>query len=168
MSVRVRVPATSANLGPGFDALGLALALYNEVSAAETETVTVAIEGDVIVVGSSIDDTTVTTGAAYAFRRDPATDEWSEEQILRSSDASHWDGFGRAVAVEGDWIAIGSPLDDAQSYDFGSVTVFRFDALSGAWSEEQILTTADAASYDRFGSSVALSHFWSSPPAIPQ
>ena len=26
MSVRVRVPATSANLGPGFDALGVALA----------------------------------------------------------------------------------------------------------------------------------------------
>ena len=29
--VVVRVPATSANLGPGFDALGLALALYDEV-----------------------------------------------------------------------------------------------------------------------------------------
>ncbi len=32
--VRVRVPATSANLGPGFDALGLALALYDDVAAA--------------------------------------------------------------------------------------------------------------------------------------
>jgi homoserine kinase len=31
--VRVRVPATSANLGPGFDSLGLALALHDEVSA---------------------------------------------------------------------------------------------------------------------------------------
>lgn len=29
--VRVRVPATSANLGPGFDSLGLALGLYDEV-----------------------------------------------------------------------------------------------------------------------------------------
>ena len=29
--VRVRVPATSANLGPGFDALGLALTLYDDV-----------------------------------------------------------------------------------------------------------------------------------------
>ena len=34
--VRVRVPATSANLGPGFDALGLALALYDEVEAEVT------------------------------------------------------------------------------------------------------------------------------------
>ncbi|GAB3944736.1 homoserine kinase [Micromonospora vulcania] len=31
--VRVRVPATSANLGPGFDALGLALGLYDDVAA---------------------------------------------------------------------------------------------------------------------------------------
>ena len=31
-SVRVRVPATSANLGPGFDALGLAGTLYNEMT----------------------------------------------------------------------------------------------------------------------------------------
>lgn len=30
-SVRVRVPATSANLGPGFDALGLALGLHDHV-----------------------------------------------------------------------------------------------------------------------------------------
>jgi homoserine kinase len=32
-AVRVAVPATSANLGPGFDALGLALTLEDEVSA---------------------------------------------------------------------------------------------------------------------------------------
>lgn len=46
--VRVRVPATSANLGPGFDALGLALALHDEVAARVTATgcaVEVAGEG---------------------------------------------------------------------------------------------------------------------------
>ena len=31
--VRVRVPASTANLGPGFDALGLALGLYDVVTA---------------------------------------------------------------------------------------------------------------------------------------
>ncbi len=46
MRVHVRVPATSANLGPGFDALGLALALYNEVTASEADTVSVTIEGE--------------------------------------------------------------------------------------------------------------------------
>jgi len=46
LSARVRVPATSANLGPGFDALGLAWALYNEVQVSEADSVTVAIEGE--------------------------------------------------------------------------------------------------------------------------
>jgi homoserine kinase len=35
--VRVRVPATSANLGPGFDALGLALSLYDDVVVRVTD-----------------------------------------------------------------------------------------------------------------------------------
>src|SRR6202453_1051401 len=34
--VLVRVPATSANLGPGFDALGLALGLHDEIDVAVT------------------------------------------------------------------------------------------------------------------------------------
>ncbi len=46
MKVHVRVPASSANLGPGFDSLGLALALYNEVTAEEAEGVRVKVEGD--------------------------------------------------------------------------------------------------------------------------
>lgn len=46
MRVHVRVPATSANLGPGFDALGLALALYNEVIAEEADGVAVLIQGE--------------------------------------------------------------------------------------------------------------------------
>jgi len=44
--VSVRVPATTANLGPGFDALGLALSLHNEVVAAPADRVTVRIEGE--------------------------------------------------------------------------------------------------------------------------
>jgi homoserine kinase len=47
-AVSVRVPATSANLGPGFDALGLALALHDDVTARVTDggfAVTVAGEG---------------------------------------------------------------------------------------------------------------------------
>jgi len=46
--VRVRVPATSANLGPGFDALGLALGLHDEleVRALGTADVRVEVEGE--------------------------------------------------------------------------------------------------------------------------
>ena len=46
--VRVRVPATSANLGPGFDAFGIALGLYDEleVRALGSPGVTVEVTGE--------------------------------------------------------------------------------------------------------------------------
>jgi homoserine kinase len=45
--VVVRVPATSANLGPGFDAFGLALACYDQVEARVTRgRLTVRVEGE--------------------------------------------------------------------------------------------------------------------------
>jgi homoserine kinase len=44
--VHVTVPATSANLGPGFDALGLALTLYNEVEVRPAAKTTVTLEGE--------------------------------------------------------------------------------------------------------------------------
>src|ERR1700729_4233631 len=49
--VLVRVPATSANLGPGFDALGLALGLHDEVEARVT-----ASGLDIQVAGEGADD----------------------------------------------------------------------------------------------------------------
>ncbi|MCX6501805.1 MAG: homoserine kinase [Microbacterium sp.] len=46
-SVAVRVPATSANLGPGFDTLGLALSVYDEltVTALEAGRLEIEVEG---------------------------------------------------------------------------------------------------------------------------
>src|SRR3954469_5391260 len=44
--VIIRVPATSANLGPGFDALGLALDLYDEVTAAAADDVVISVTGE--------------------------------------------------------------------------------------------------------------------------
>ena len=45
--VTVRVPATSANIGSGFDCVGVALQLYNTISVEETESgVDIEIKGD--------------------------------------------------------------------------------------------------------------------------
>lgn len=45
--VRVRTPATSANLGPGFDTLGLALTLYDDLTARVVgDSFTVAVTGE--------------------------------------------------------------------------------------------------------------------------
>lgn len=68
-SVTVRVPATTANLGPGFDTLGLALSLYDEL----TVTVRDAPGATVEVIGVGADEVPtdesnlVVTAIAYTF-----------------------------------------------------------------------------------------------------
>ncbi|MET4781922.1 homoserine kinase [Glaciihabitans sp. UYNi722] len=68
-TVTVRVPATTANLGPGFDTLGLALSLYDELTVATRTEPGASVE--VIGVGSGevpIDSSNlVVTAIAYTF-----------------------------------------------------------------------------------------------------
>ena len=44
--MRARVPASTSNIGPGFDVLGLALGLYVEVSVEDADRLTVTSEGE--------------------------------------------------------------------------------------------------------------------------
>jgi homoserine kinase len=64
--VVVRIPATSANLGPGFDALGLALTLYNRL---EVERLPSGLEFVVRGEGADLLPTDETNLAYRAFRR---------------------------------------------------------------------------------------------------
>jgi homoserine kinase len=68
LTVHVRVPASSANLGAGFDALGLALALYNEVLAREADGVEVAVEGEGAGRLATGDRNVVARGVSAAYR----------------------------------------------------------------------------------------------------
>lgn len=45
-ALKIKIPATSANLGPGFDCLGLAIALYNEVTIKSSSYYSVSIKGE--------------------------------------------------------------------------------------------------------------------------
>ena len=68
-SVTVKVPATTANLGPGFDTLGLALSLYDELTVTVRDTPGATVE--VIGVGAGevpIDESNLVVRAiAYTF-----------------------------------------------------------------------------------------------------
>ncbi len=45
-SLTIRVPATTANLGPGFDCLGMALNLWNELTVETSRRLTIEVEGE--------------------------------------------------------------------------------------------------------------------------
>ena len=56
MKISVKVPATTANLGPGFDCLGMALPVYNTITIEETVLPGTGIEINAINNDSSTDD----------------------------------------------------------------------------------------------------------------
>lgn len=44
--MRIQIPATSANLGPGFDSLGLSIGLFNEVFITKQKITSISIKGE--------------------------------------------------------------------------------------------------------------------------
>jgi len=56
MKISVKVPATTANIGPGFDCLGMALPIYNTVTIEETVLPGTGIEINVIAENDLVDE----------------------------------------------------------------------------------------------------------------
>ena len=106
------------------------------------------------------------TGAVYVYAK--ASNEWILEQRI-SDEASRFsfnylessDNFGQAVAIEGDWLAVGAPGDDSHSgADTGAVYIFRKHPVGWVISQRIYDTYAGFTaleSGDQFGSSLALS-----------
>ncbi len=115
----------------------------------------VAVTGDVVLIGSRQDDDNGTnTGSVYVFRFNGAS--WIEQTKLLASDQAPGDMFGGSVAISGDAVVIGAAADDDNGTNSGSAYVFRHDGST--WIEEAKLLASDGVtSYDKFGSSVAIS-----------
>ncbi|NOQ74253.1 MAG: T9SS type A sorting domain-containing protein [Crocinitomix sp.] len=114
----------------------------------------VAISGDRAIVGAyTNDDDGDDSGSAYIFEL--VEDEWVETQKLTASDASEHDQFGRAVSISGDRVIVGAPRTSGDGSFSGSAYVFEL--LGDTWVEIEELTASDAAEYDYFGWSVAIS-----------
>jgi homoserine kinase len=115
-AVHVTVPATSANLGPGFDALGLALSLSNELDVAVAPTTKVTVEGEGAGRLPTGDKNVIVRALRLAY--DAAgrkADAWAVRCVNRIPPAR---GLGSSAAA---WVGgivagnalLGSPLDRA-------------------------------------------------------
>jgi homoserine kinase len=111
--VRVTVPASSANFGPGFDVLGVALALYNVAELTEADGLTVDIEGEGAASLPRDRRNVVVRGARLVFEtvgrpfRGLAVRQWNHIPPSRGlgSSASAW-----LAGVLGANALLGSPL----------------------------------------------------------
>lgn len=128
--------------------------------------ISVAVDRDVLVVGAyrersatagvnagpGLDEDAIFAGAVYVFRRQGAS--WAQEAYIKPSDVKPNAFFGRAVAVDGDVIAVGAYGDYEGILDSGAVYVFR--RVDGAWIEEAHFRPSNAKKADEFGIAVAL------------
>ncbi|RHX95667.1 hypothetical protein DLM76_01390 [Leptospira yasudae] len=144
--------------------------------------ISVAISGDTIVIGApfedsnqnfvsttaSSDESMLSSGAAYVFRRSGAT--WNFEAYLKPSNPDAYDCFGRFVAINGDTIVVGSPQEasldptiqsgsNASSDNAGSNVgaAYVFKRVGTTWSQEAYLKAQNPMANDRFGSEIGIS-----------
>ena len=108
------------------------------------------LDGDVAVLGAYSQE-----GLAFVFER--VAGSWIQTAVLKDPTPHDYDGFGLAVAVEGDVIAIGEPINDNDTSLPGSVFVYeRTGPPPGNWTLVQELKASNKASYDQFGIAVDL------------
>ncbi len=125
----------------------------------------VAVEGNVAVIGAYQHDTNdnADAGAAYVFIRDPLTGVWSEPVKLIADDGAENDWFGYSVAVDGDTIVVGARWHNGKA---GAAYVFTRNSMTRVWGNDPDLgnhriqtaklTASDGDAFDYFGHSVAV------------
>ena len=113
-TVEVRAPATTANLGPGYDCLGMALDIWNRLTvstlpAGSTPTVQVNGEGE----GELAGDTDNLTYRAMAFLYDEADTPISPLELVCQNGIPLSRGMGSsAAAIAGGLVAANALLDE--------------------------------------------------------
>jgi hypothetical protein len=124
-----------------------------DANAGDSFGTSVAIDGNIAVVGAYLNDSNGSDcGAVYVYELTGS--QWTERQKLAALDGSPGDQFGRSVAIEGNTIVVGSYYGDSNMPDTGSAYVFA--RLGSIWTQQQKLIAPDAVSNDRFGCSVSI------------
>jgi len=113
----------------------------------------VAIDGDIVIVGANGEDTGgAGAGAAYVFTKTGTT--WTQQQKIQASDLQAGDQFGWRVAISGDTVIVGATYEDTGGTDAGAAYVFTRSGTT--WTQQQKIQASDAQATDYFGWSVAI------------
>jgi len=138
----------------------------------------VAVSGDTVVVGAPFEDSNALgvngdgsnnnasgSGAVYVFVRSGTT--WSQQAYLKASNAAVGDRFGLSVAVSGDTVVVGAPLEDSNATGVNgdetdnsstnSGAVYVFVRSGTTWSQQAYLKASNTDIDDGLGMSVAVS-----------
>ena len=81
---------------------------------------------------------------------------WEQQADLVPTDPAYEDGLGSSVAIQGSLAFVGAPQKTVGSNRYAGA-VYVFARSSSGWTQQQELQPDDAAAYDLFGASVAVS-----------
>jgi len=118
--------------------------------------VSVAMAGDVAVVGASGENECGTnSGAAYVYERDSTDGAWSRAARLTPSECREGAFFGETVDVDGNRIIISASSEFFASPKSNAAYIFERDA-TGDWAEAARLTGAVGREEGAFAADVAI------------
>jgi hypothetical protein len=119
----------------------------------------VALAGDLAVVGAEYYGTNAleSAGGAYVYAREGG--QWNKKTVLRPSRAQLvYPLFGRKVALEGRLIAVAAPSQDSDGKTgTGGVYLFEDAGGTGRFTETAYVAPNDVVAADNFGGALALS-----------
>ena len=109
-------------------------------------------DGTIVVGGDGNSALGPYTGAIYVFTFNGSN--WTEQQKLHAQDASEGSSFGYHVAISGNTIVAGAPLDSVGTHTLGAAYVFGRHA--NGWAQDRKLVAKDTDTFDGFGWRVAV------------
>ncbi len=144
------------------DHFGFSVALSGNtlvVGAPEEDSDAVGVNGD------QSNDEATNSGAVYVFVYDGMG--WVQQAYLKASNAESLDAFGTSVAISGDTIVVGAPMESSSAMGVngdqnnnggpGSGAAYVFVRSGTTWTQQAYLKASNTGWQDGFGTSVAVS-----------
>ncbi len=151
------VKASNTGAGDGF---GSSVSLSGDtlaIAATGEDSAATGVDGDQT--SNAVQD----SGAVYVFTRD--ADTWSQQAYVKASNTGTGDQFGRAVAVEGDRLAVGTRDEDSAATGIdgdqlseaapNSGAVYLFERCGASWAQSHYVKAFNAQPGDFFGQTLA-------------
>ncbi|MCA9495884.1 MAG: FG-GAP repeat protein [Nanoarchaeota archaeon] len=118
----------------------------------------VSISGDYVVVGATWEDAPLNqSGRAYVFKRNTSDNTFYEISQLNSSKPVEFGAFGTSVSINGDYVLVATPYEDAPLFVSGSVYVFKRNVSDDSFDLVLELNSSNAEVNGYFGNSVSIS-----------
>lgn len=118
--------------------------------------ISVAIDGNTILVGADLNDEVAQeAGAVYVYVFDD--NQWKQEAKLVASDGGKTDIFGVRVSLAQNTALISARRDDIDELGIDAGSAYIFVRDGNTWTQEVKLISPDGEADDRFGRGVALS-----------